>query len=190
MSQDTLTVIQKLAKVGVTAELLEERTGEVDVVLTIAQYEKLSDLLPDTKFLRIKAKKVQACVFLPSLEIAVINHAKAPRVSGMADVEILTKTAYYIDAPKAVNVVTYAEWSPDNKRGYINVNGVEIPIIQGRAEQYYDAPEDDETEWNPERPVYAVEVIAMEDGDVILSSYGVMNLVKRVIAFKQPITNE
>jgi hypothetical protein len=158
-----------LAKVGISAELLEERVGEADLAMTAAQFEKLAELLPDTKLLGIKAKKVQACVFLPSLEIAVMNNAKAPRVSGMADVEIITKMVYMIEAPKAVNIVTYAEWSADTHKGYVTVNGVELPIVQGRAEQFYEAPEDD-TEWNPKRPVYAVEVITMDEGDVTLAA--------------------
>ena len=190
---DYVSPVQLLAKVGVVAEILDEREGEVDFAMTAAQYEKLVELLPDTKFLRIKAKKVQACVFMPSLEAAVASNVKAPRVSGMTDVEIVTKSVYMIDAPKAVNIVSYAEWSADTKRGYVTVNGERVDIGMGRAEDYYEAPEEDESEWNPERAVYfvIVPVASEEDGaepeQTTLTSYGVLNLVKRVIALKRPV---
>src|SRR5690349_5239460 len=143
MSEKILSVVEKLSRVGVNAELLEERTGEADVALTAAQFEKLAELLPDTKLLGIKAKKVQACVFLPSLESAVLNNVKAPRVA--SNVKITSVMMYTVDHDNSdTNIVTGALWDADNKEGYIVINGENHPVRVGKAEEFYEAPEDAE----------------------------------------------
>lgn len=183
-----MNTVSMLSKVGISAELVEERAGESDVRVTAGQFEKLLALLPSTKYLKVTKGRILACVFLPELEQAVAENAKAPRQA--VNVLIYSKMAYTIDARDALNIVTEAEWSSEHKRGYIAINGKQHFVTVGRAEDFYDAPEEDETEWNPERPVFVLTLAVEpdEDGDEItLTSYGFTNLIRRVCALRKTV---
>jgi hypothetical protein len=54
------------------------------------------------------------------------------------------------------------------------------------AQDYYQVPEGD-TEWNPERTVYVVELPIVDDEPLVLVSYGVTNLIRRVCARNERI---
>ncbi len=186
----TQNFVSMLAKVGINAEVVDARDGEIDVRLTAGQFEKLSAVLPGTVYLKVSKGKIIASVFLIDLEKAIEENAKAPRVA--PNVAIYSKMVYTIDAKDTTNIVTEAEWSSDHQRGYIAVNGQNMPVFVGKAEQYYEAPEDAETEWNPERPVFVltlkVERIDEDDEDeILLTSYGFTNLIRRVCSLRKHV---
>jgi len=184
-----MNAVSMLSKIGVTAELVEERAGESDVKLTAGQFEKLSAAVPSTKYIKVAKGRIIASVFTIDLEKAVEANVKAPRTA--VNVAIYAKMAYTVDAPDALNIVTEAEWSSDHKRGHITVNGKQHFVTVGRAEDFYEAPEEDEAEWNPERQVFVItlSVEPDEDGEdeIMLTSYGFTNLIRRVCALRKTV---
>jgi hypothetical protein len=182
--------ITMLSKVGISAEIVEERKGEADVRVTPVQFEKLLALLPSTQYLRVQKGRIVASVFLPDLEKAVETNAKAPRTA--ANVTIKAVTQYLITAEGSTNQVTAGMWDADAGMGKISVNGVDRTVYSGKAEDYYEAPEDSESEWNPERLVFVlpldVEQVEQDDESrVTLTSYGFTNLIRRVCSLRRRV---
>lgn len=188
MSEKTiLTLIDRVGSNGYAAKDLGDGTAEIE--MTAAQGTKLTELLgkDNSALVSLKGSHVIVKVNLAALEKAADENQKTARGSSVT-VEIVSRIVYAVNAPDAKNEVTEAWWEAEAKDGSIRVNGVDYAIIAGVAADYYSEPKEAEAakEWNPERVVYAVE-LPIEDGVLVLSSYGVTNLIRRVASRQEII---
>ncbi|MEO1289654.1 MAG: hypothetical protein AAFV93_17970 [Chloroflexota bacterium] len=170
--------------------VIENEDGTADVVMTSAQANKLSNLLGEdyVGFVSFVGRYVCVRIDIEVLATAAANNKRTSRGSSVP-VDILSKIVYGIHHAENVNIITEAWWSKDDMSGGITVNGTEYEILAGLAQDYYDEPEDPDKakEWNPERLVYVVE-LPTEDGELVLTSYGVTNLIRRVVARNEAIS--
>lgn len=174
--------VELLAKIGVKAELAEPAPdNQLFVSLTIGQYGKLTEALPDTKLGTVKGSRIIALVSVDSLTAAVENNVKAPR--GAVNVKITSRTLYNVEAPEAANEITQAWWDSDSAEGAVTVNGFELAINEGVARDFYEVAEDEKGD----RPVYFVTFTDGDGEEITLSAYGVSNLLKRLCAVRVAI---
>jgi hypothetical protein len=157
--------------------------GVIEVTSTLAQYTKIEGVMP-VKLLTIRDNRVISEVLSEELKSALDANAKAPRGTG-ANCEITAEMVYSVKADdKAVNHVTAARWNAINKIGYLVVNGMELPIETGEAQDFYEIDPDSDSD--PTRLVYVVQFAANGETHV-LTSYGVTNLIRRVVSFGERI---
>lgn len=163
--------------------------GTATVEMTASRAAKLAELLGDknVKFAGFVGSHVHVKVNLEKLTQAAAENKRTSRGSSV-NVTITSRITYAIEHAENVNQVTSAWWGKDELIGGITVNGTEYEIIPGLAQDYYEAPTDPEkaAEWQPERTVYVV-TLPTEDGDLVLTSYGQTNLIRRVVSRNEKI---
>lgn len=174
----------QFARMGIkvdAAELVADDT--VEVTSTIAQYQKIESVLANVTLITIRDNRVISEVALDELQAAVEANAKAPRGSG-AKCTIATESVYTVETDDdAPNNVTSARWNPREQSGEIVVNGVNLAIHAGQAEDFYEVGE----ESDPERTVYYVSFVTVAGTEETLTSYGITNLIRRVVAYGESI---
>jgi hypothetical protein len=186
--QDILNLVSRLGSNAYAATDIGDGWAEIEV--TAAQGTKLVDTLKKdfASLVGLDGSHVILRVYLPQLEKAAEANEKVARGSSV-NVEIVSRMTYAVSAPDAKNVVSSAWWESDSKEGGISVNGQDYPIFAGVAADYYESPKDDEEaakNWDPERLVYVVE-LPTDDGVLTLTSYGVTNLIRRVVSRNEVI---
>jgi len=174
-------IVSKLAALNINAE------PHVDdlVKMTMKQFDKLLVISPTSEFKALipREGRVAILVNVAEVDAAIAANKKAPR--NAAKVTITSRMVYEVNAENAVNAVTYAEWVSEDQTGFISVNGTDYPISTGVAADYYEVAEDG----NPDRPVFTVTLpVAGDAGEaLVLTSYGVTNLIRRVVALNEVI---
>lgn len=171
-----LTIVELLAKLGVDAS---EHTGD-SVKMTLVQMGKLDAVLDDdvvpTGFLP-KENRVIVDIDREMLEAAVLANRKAPRTS--VNVQITTNMLYSVKSD-GVNDVVSASFNSDAGTGDVWINGVAYTITTAPAVTYYPDAE------KPERTVFAVS-LPVDGESVIVTSYSVMNLIRRLCNIREQI---
>lgn len=188
---DKPNIVKLLGMVGVSADELPagHEHGDTAVAVTSVQFTK-AQTLGLTNPTRIRGtvdggRRLVVVIDFAALEVAVQANVKAPRSAGSANVQIEARTVYYVNVTDSVNDITEAMWSSLNKVGWIMVNDVQMVIEMSRAEEYYNAPEDEQKalEWDPDRPIYVIRFVADVEGvetEDVLTSYGLTNLIRRI----------
>jgi hypothetical protein len=180
MSEKLRSLISRLGSNAHSA--VDNGNGSANVETTPAQASKLSDLLGEAhvNFVKFAGSRIVVAVSIAELEAKAASAQKV-RSGSSIKVDIASRILYAIDAPDAKNRVTEAWWEAAKLEGGITVNGIEYRLFAGSAEEYYAEPEDSAkaAEWNPERTVYVVE-LPTDEGQVVLTSYGITNLIRRV----------
>lgn len=181
---DVMRLIDQVGSNAYAAKDLGDGTAEVE--MTAARANKLSDLLGAEKvlFIAFRGSHVVVGVDIETLAKAAESNKRTSRGSSV-NVNITSRIQYAIEHGENTNEVTEAFWGRDEMIGSITVNGIDYEIIPGLAKDYYDIdPEDSEAQ--PERTVYVVS-LPTEDGDLVLTSYGVTNLIRRVASRNEVI---
>jgi hypothetical protein len=183
-------IVSLINRVGVPlvySVTVNEDGSQVDAEVTAAQADKLTTLLGEkaVKLLRVKGTHVIVRVKVAELEKAAAEAQKVARGSGV-QVKIISWQEYRIEikSESAPNAITEAWWAADTRTGGITVNGVEYPIIAGHALDYYKPEGEDDSDW--ERTVYVVKLPIVGD-ELVLTSYGVTNLIRRVASRNERI---
>lgn len=170
-----LSIVELLAKLGVDAG----EHGD-NVKMTLVQMGKLSTVLDDdvapVGFLP-KENRVIVAIDRDTIEAAVLANRKAPRTA--VNVEIEATTLYRVKTD-GVNAVKSASYSADSGMGDIYINDVAYRITTAPAIEYY--PDADK----PERPVYVVS-IPVNGETIVVTSYGLTNLIRRLCAIREQI---
>lgn len=189
MSEKILTLIDRVGSNAYAVVETSEDGKTANVEVTAAQASKLQSLLGEkaVKMVGLRGSHVVIRVDVAALEKAAEERSRVSRGSA-TEVEIASRVVYdiAIKSEGAANEVTAAWWSSGEMSGGITVNGVEYEIAPGMAQDFYTAPEGD-TEWNPERTVYVVDLPVADDEPLTLVSYGVTNLIRRVCARNERI---
>lgn len=187
MSDEIRSYISRLGSNAHSA--VDNGDGVANVETTSAQATKLSELLGEkhVKFVKFAGQRVMVAVNIGKLKEAA-DKAQKVRSGSSIKVDIVSRTVHQIAAPTAKNMVTEAWWESANLVGGILVNGKEYRVFGASAEDYYAEPENAEkaAEWNPERTVYVVE-LPTNEGQLVLTSYGITNLIRRVCARQEVI---
>lgn len=195
MSEKISTLINRVGVPLVYSAKVNDAGSHVDAEVTAAQADKLTTLLGEknVKFLRFKGTHVIVRITVAELEKAAAEAQKVARGSGVL-VTITSRVLYEVttqteDAP---NAVTAAWWSAESLVGEMTINGAQYPIAAGEAKDFYSQPEGDAgKEWNPERTVYAIELPVTDAAGIasnlVLTSYGVTNLIRRVASRNERI---
>lgn len=180
--------VSAFARMGIkvdAAELVSDST--VEVISTITQYEKISGLIPDVKLITIRDNRVISEVPKGALDSAIASNAKAPRGTG-ATCQIDSETVYHVTtSDDAVNEVTGARWNSSANDGELFVNGLSIAIGTGEAQDFYEVDPDSDSD--PTRKVFYVEFTTDEGDSDVLTSYGITNLIRRVVSYPAAITS-
>lgn len=171
-----------LGRIGIRAESTEDPQI---VKMTMGQYGKLQKIMPapQSQFESLEPanNRVVVRIDLDALEAAVAANKKAPRRS--VSVSISSFTIYEIDADEdAANEVSRAMWNSGDDLGYIEINGERFEIFSAEAQEFYEISEDSD----PARKVFVVELPG-PDGTITLTSYGVTNLIRRIVALSEYI---
>lgn len=179
MSDVVMTYIDQVGSNAYKATDNEDGTANVE--MTAARANKLSALLGENNvnFVSFSGSHVIVQVDIDALATAAEENKRTSRGSSV-NVQITSRITYSVEHDEHVNVVSAAWWGRDEMLGGITVNGSEYEILPGLAQDYYDIDPND-SEAQPERTVYVV-ALPTEDGELVLTSYGVTNLIRRVAA--------
>lgn len=185
-----LQIMKLIDQVGSNAySATDNEDGTANVEMTAARANKLQTLLGDdnVSVVGLIGSHVLVQVNLEALATAAEENKRTSRGSSV-NVNITSRIVYAIEHDDNVNEVSAAWWGRDEMSGGITVNGSEHEILPGLAKDYYDEPDDPDkaAEWQPERTVYVV-ALPTEDGELVLTSYGVTNLIRRVSARNEQI---
>jgi hypothetical protein len=187
MSEKIRSLISRLGSNAHSAS--DNGDGSANIETTPAQATKLMELLGEenVRFVKFAGARVLVAVAIAELETKAAS-AQRVRSGSSIKVDITSRIVYAIEAPDAKNAVTEAWWEASELRGGITVNGIEYRLFGGSAEEYYAEPEDPNkaAEWNPDRTVYVVQ-LPTDEGELVLTSYGITNLIRRVASRQETI---
>lgn len=180
----TTDFVSRFSRMGIRIDGAQDvGDGTIEVSSTLAQYSKIEAVMP-VKLITIRDNRVISEVSADDLEAALAANAKAPRGTG-ANCTIDAEMVYTVKVDeKAVNQVTTARWNAGSKEGQITVNKIKLPILTGEAQEFYDI--DEESDTDPTRLVYYVQFVANGETHT-LPSYGVTNLIRRLVSFSEKI---
>lgn len=183
---------KSFATIGVTVKEIESVTeATLTAVMTTAQYGRLAELLGASNALFSHLKAIGNNTYMvikvdaDALKDAVETNAKAPRArrGALPDDLISAKTVYSVKTVEgAINQPTEAEYSAETESGWVVINGDVFSIETVPAIEVYENAADTD----PERPVFVIRyAVAGQAGEELLTSYGVTNLLRRVLACKE-----
>lgn len=186
-----MTDNKTFSTIGVTVKEIESVTDSTIVaVMTTAQFARLSTVVGATNALFSHLKAIGNSTYMvikvsvDALNEAVETNAKAPRVrrGALGEDLISSKTVYTIKpVADVLNQPEEAEYASDSESGWVVINGVHFEIETVPAIEVYENAADTD----PERPVFVIRYSNKDGEDKMLTSYGVTNLLRRIIACKE-----
>lgn len=185
-------LIKAFGRIGVKANEASQEGESVVAHLTPTQYEKLAEVVgqENAALVGIDSGKVVVRVKEAALNQAIAENRTAVRRSAV-NFTIHSSMVYnmrYEPDSEPLNKVVYGEWNGSEGTFTVETeaDAVYLKVLTANADEFYEDADSD-------RKVFLVSFIATDadTGDSfedVLVSYGVTNLIRRVVSYSHAIT--